>query len=49
MPETLYLKKNDLQPYYYFAFKDALGAFVNINGADGLIETAQNRVARQTA
>lgn len=41
MPETLYLKKNDLQPYYYFAFKDALGAFVNITGAT-VVCTMQN-------
>ena len=31
--ETLYLKQNDLQPYYYGQVKDAAGAVVPITGA----------------
>lgn len=31
--KTLYIKKNDLQPYYYGQVKDASGAVVDITGA----------------
>ena len=33
MPNPVYLKKNDLQPYYYVSVVDGTGAAVNIDGA----------------
>lgn len=33
MPDTLYLKKNDMQPYYYAQAKDSSGNPINLDGA----------------